>query len=97
MWDLWSRPLRENCPTAVSRNTYVWVGFATVTNTSGNLETCVGVMISNDGTSVGTSFEFKKANVISGKVTFPNNATILISTQGETSPARDSKASCRRS
>jgi Tfp pilus assembly major pilin PilA len=37
--------------TAVSRNTYVWVGFATVTNTSGNLETCVGVMMSKDGTS----------------------------------------------
>ena len=121
--------------TAVSRNTYVWVGFATVTNTSGNLETCVGVMMSKDGTSntganltavskltaiehvslagptdipsalrtklpsdvagpvtsyagslttsVGTSFEFKKANVTSGKLTFPNNATILISPQGE--------------
>ena len=127
--------------TAVSRNTYVWVGFATVTNTSGNLETCVGVMMSKDGTSdpgtgganltavskltaienvalagpteipsalkdeldklapdmtssassyagsfttsVGTSFEFKKANATSGKLTFPNNATILISPQGE--------------
>ena len=124
--------------TAVSRNTYVWVGFATVTNTSGNLETCVGIMMSKDGTSdpgtgganltavskltaienvalagpteiptalrtklpsdvtspatsyagsfttsVGTPFEFKKANVTSGKLTFPNNATILISPQGE--------------
>jgi type II secretory pathway pseudopilin PulG len=127
--------------TAVSRNTYVWVGFATVTNTSGNLETCVGVMMSKDGTSdpgtgganltavskltaienvalagpteipsalkdeldklapdmtssassyagsfttsLGTPFEFKKANVPSGKLTFPNNATILISPQGE--------------
>ena len=37
--------------TAVSRNTYVWVGFATVTNAEGNLETCVGIMISKDGTS----------------------------------------------
>jgi prepilin-type N-terminal cleavage/methylation domain-containing protein len=122
--------------TAVSRNTYVWVGFATVTNTSGNLETCVGVMMSKDGTStntaanltavskltaiehvslarptdiptalltklpsdvagpatryarsfttsLGTPFEFKKANVTSGKLTFPNNATLLISPQGE--------------
>jgi type II secretory pathway pseudopilin PulG len=124
--------------TAVSRNTYVWVGFATVTNTAGNLETCVGVMMSKDGTSdpgtgaanltavskltaiehvslarptdiptalltklpsdvagpatryarsfttsLGTPFEFKKANVTSGKLTFPNNATILISPQGE--------------
>jgi Tfp pilus assembly protein FimT len=122
--------------TAVSRNTYVWVGFATVTNTSGNLETCVGIMMSKDGTStstttnltavskltaienvalagpteiptalndklpsdvtgsassyagsfttsVGTLFEFKKSNVTSGKITFPNNATILISPQGE--------------
>jgi type II secretory pathway pseudopilin PulG len=124
--------------TAVSRNTYVWVGFATVTNTSGNLETCVGVMMSKDGTSdpgtgganltavskltaienvalagptniptalrsklpsdvtssassyagsfttsVGT-FDFKKANVSNDtKVTFPNNATLLISPQGE--------------
>jgi type II secretory pathway pseudopilin PulG len=123
--------------TAVSRNTYVWVGFATVTNTSGNLETCVGVMMSKDGTSntganltavskltaienvalagpteiptalkdklpsdqtspdfsdassypgsftsVGT-FDFKKANVSGAKVTFPNNATLLISPQGE--------------
>jgi type II secretory pathway pseudopilin PulG len=124
--------------TAVSRNTYVWVGFATVTNTSGNLETCVGIMMSKDGsstssttnltavskltaienvalagpteiptalkdklpsdptspdfsdassypgsfTSVGT-FDFKKANVSGGKVTFPNDATILISPQGE--------------
>jgi prepilin-type N-terminal cleavage/methylation domain-containing protein len=122
--------------TAVSRNTYVWVGFATVTNAEGNLETCVGVMMSKDGTStntaanltavskltaiehvslarptdiptalltklpsdvagpatryarsfttsLGTPFEFKKANVPSGKLTFPNNATILISPQGE--------------
>jgi Tfp pilus assembly major pilin PilA len=124
--------------TAVSRNTYVWVGFATVTNTSGNLETCVGIMMSKDGsstssttnltavskltaienvalagpteipkvlkdklpsdqtspdfsdassypgsfTSVGT-FDFKKANVSGAKVTFPNNATLLISPQGE--------------
>jgi len=121
--------------TAVSRNTYVWIGFATVTNTSGNLETCVGIMMSKDGTSSNTaanltavskltaiehvalagpteiptalkdklpsdvtspassyvgsfstsvgSFDFKKANVTSGKVTFPNNATLLISPQGE--------------
>ena len=41
--------------TAVSRNTYVWVGFATVTNTSGNLETCVGIMMSKDGTSTNTA------------------------------------------
>ena len=41
--------------TAVSRNTYVWVGFATVTNTSGNLETCVGVMMSKDGSSTNTA------------------------------------------
>jgi prepilin-type N-terminal cleavage/methylation domain-containing protein len=124
--------------TAVSRNTYVWVGFATVTNTSGNLETCVGIKMSKDGsstsstanltevskltaienvalagpteiptalkdklpsdptspdfsdassypgsfTSVGT-FDFKKANVRDAKVTFPNNATLLISPQGE--------------
>jgi hypothetical protein len=122
--------------TAVSRNTYVWVGFATVTNTSGNLETCVGVMMSKDGTSTNTAanltavskltaiehvalagptniptalrsklpsdvtssassyagsfttsvgtFDFKKANVSNDtKVTFPNNATLLISPQGE--------------
>ena len=124
--------------TAVSRNTYVWVGFATVTNAEGNLETCVGVMMSKDGSSTNTaanltsvsklttienvalagptdipsalmgklpsdptspdfsdassypgsftsvgSFDFKKANVTSGKVTFPNNATLLISPQGE--------------
>jgi type II secretory pathway pseudopilin PulG len=126
--------------TAVSRNTYVWVGFATVTNTSGNLETCVGVMMSKDGTSSSTTtnltavskltaienvalagpteiptalkdelpsdptspdfsdassypgsfttsvgtFDFKKANVSNDtKVTFPNNATLLISPQGE--------------
>jgi hypothetical protein len=124
--------------TAVSRNTYVWVGLATVTNTEGNLETCVGIMMSKDGsstssttnltavskltaienvalagpteipkvlkdklpsdptspdfsdassypgsfTSVGT-FDFKKANVSGAKVTFPNNATLLISPQGE--------------
>lgn len=37
--------------TAVSRNTYVWVGLATVTNEEGNLETCVGIMMSRDGTS----------------------------------------------
>jgi Tfp pilus assembly protein FimT len=41
--------------TAVSRNTYVWVGFATVTNTEGNLETCVGIMMSKDGTSTSTT------------------------------------------
>ena len=121
--------------TAVSRNTYVWVGFATVTNTAGNLETCVGIMMSKDGTSTSTTtnltavskltaienvalagpteiptvlrtklpsdvagpassyagsfttsvgtFDFKKSNVTSGKITFPNNATILISPQGE--------------
>ena len=125
--------------TAVSRNTYVWVGFATVTNTSGNLETCVGIMMSKDGTSSSTTtnltavsklttienvalagpteiptalkdklpsdptspdfsdsssypgsfttsvgtFDFKKANVTSSKVTFANNATLLISPQGE--------------
>jgi Tfp pilus assembly protein FimT len=118
--------------TAVSRNTYVWVGFATVENIEGDLETCVGIMMSKDGTStssttnltavskltaiqnvslatkstdlptalqpkvpsdvtsyagslttsVGT-FDFKKSNVTSGKVTFENNATILISPQGE--------------
>jgi Tfp pilus assembly major pilin PilA len=124
--------------TAVSRNTYVWVGFATVTNTAGNLETCVGIMMSKDGTSTSTTtnltavskltaienvalagpaeiptalkdklpsdqtspdfsdassypgsftsvgtFDFKKANVSGAKVTFPNNATLLISPQGE--------------
>ena len=121
--------------TAVSRNTYVWVGFATVTNTAGNLETCVGIMMSKDGTSSSTTtnltavskltaienvalagptniptalrsklpsdvtssassyagsfttsvgtFDFKKANVSGAKVTFPNNATLLISPQGE--------------
>ena len=121
--------------TAVSRSTYVWVGFATVTNTAGNLETCVGIMMSKDGTSTSTTtnltavskltaienvalagpteiptvlrtklpsdvagpassyagsfttsvgtFDFKKSNVTSGKITFPNNATILISPQGE--------------
>ena len=37
--------------TAVSRNTYVWVGLATVTNEEGNQETCVGIMMSKDGTS----------------------------------------------
>ena len=37
--------------TAVSRNTYVWVGLATVANEEGNLETCVGIMMSKDGTS----------------------------------------------
>jgi Tfp pilus assembly protein FimT len=40
--------------TAVSRNTYVWVGLATVANEEGNLETCVGVMMSKDGTSTNT-------------------------------------------
>jgi Tfp pilus assembly protein FimT len=40
--------------TAVSRNTYVWVGLATVANEEGNLETCVGVMMSKDGTSTST-------------------------------------------
>ncbi|MBU6171531.1 MAG: prepilin-type N-terminal cleavage/methylation domain-containing protein [Verrucomicrobia bacterium] len=41
--------------TAVSRNTYVWVGLATVTNEEGNLETCVGIMMSRDGTSSSTT------------------------------------------
>jgi len=41
--------------TAVSRNTYVWVGLATVANEEGNLETCVGVMMSKDGTSTSTT------------------------------------------
>jgi Tfp pilus assembly protein FimT len=40
--------------TAVSRNTYVWVGLATVANEEGNLETCVGIMMSKDGTSTST-------------------------------------------
>ena len=41
--------------TAVSRNTYVWVGLATVANEEGNLETCVGIMMSKDGTSTSTT------------------------------------------
>ena len=38
----------------MSRNTYVWVGLATVANEEGNLETCVGIMMSKDGTSTST-------------------------------------------
>jgi len=38
--------------TAVARNTYVWVGFANVgPNTDRNGETCIGIMMSKDGTS----------------------------------------------
>jgi len=38
--------------TAVTRNTYVWVGFANVgPNSDRNGETCIGIMMSKDGTS----------------------------------------------
>jgi prepilin-type N-terminal cleavage/methylation domain-containing protein len=37
--------------TAVARNTYVWVGFANVgPNSDRNGETCIGIMMSKDGT-----------------------------------------------
>ena len=38
--------------TALSRNTYVWVGFANnVDSTTGNMRSCLGMMMSRDGTA----------------------------------------------